>query len=362
MAQVPRTPHWRVLPALGVLITMAACSSGPAAPTNEPSDVPTSTATPADQPSAAPASADAAVVRDGEPWIVFQQFLGKSTVTLARPDGSGLHSPTTDVPGGDQTNPDWSPDGSQLVFVVATGGSEVLWVVNADGTDARLLADCQDGCLWVDDPDWSPDGRTVLFSRVSEGADGEVIGTLEQIEVASGDASVIVHAGPARFYAGQRWSPDGASIVLEVVSLAGATIDADVHDVSLAIIDVASPTPDGRELIGGGRFPETAAWVPDGSEIVFAALAEAGSSSGTDLYAIRTDGSGLRQITALGDQGGNATHPEVTADGSSVIFAATRPGADDSVVGQVSIGGGDVAPAIGEDFVEGVHPRVRPQP
>jgi Tol biopolymer transport system component len=234
---------------------------------------------------------------------------------LIRPDGSGLHSPTNDVPGGDQTNPDWSPDGSQLVFPVFDGTHEDLWVVNADGTGARLLADC------------------------------------------SGECSNIVRPEPGFAYAGQRWSPDGASIVLEVLRLSAPSLTADIEDVSLAIIDVAAPTPAGRELLGSKRFPETAAWSPDGSVIVFGALREPGASS-TDLFLIRPDGSGLRQIT----QGASATHPEVSRDGASVIFTASRPGMADSVLAQVPIGGGEITPATGTEFIAGVHPRVRPVP
>jgi Tol biopolymer transport system component len=347
---------------LGVLMAIAACSSSATVPSDAASSVPASSAAASAGPSGAAGSAEAEIVRAGEPWIAFQQFAGKSTVMLVRPDGSGLHSPTAGVAGGDQTNPDWSPDGSQLVFVVASGSTEVLWVVDADGSGARLLADCQEECLWVDDPDWSPDGESVLFSRVSEGADGAVIATLERIDVATGAVRVLVQAAAEHFYAGQRWSPDGNSVVLEVVSLAGATIDSDVDDVSLAIIDVASPTPAGRELIGSGRFPETAAWAPDGSEIVFAALEQEGSSSGTDLYAIRPDGSGLRRITTLTDDGGSATHPEVTADGTSIVFVATRSGSGESGLGQVDIGGGEITPATGAGFLDGAHPRMRPQP
>ena len=297
------------------------------------------------------------MVAAGKSWIAFQQFKGKSTIMLVRPDGSGLHSPTAEVAGGDQTNPDWSPDGSQLVFVVADGAHEVLWVVRADGTGARLLADCQADCAYLDDPAWSPDGRSVLFSRNGTGDGGAIVSTLEQIDVPSGRTVVIARADPAHFYAGQRWSPDGTSIVVEVVQLAGMTAASDVVDVSLAVIDVASPTPGGRELLGSERFPETAAWAPDGSIIVFGAL-EAAGASGTDLFAIRPDGTGLRRIT----RNAGGTHPEVTRDSSAVIFAATRPGGSDTVLARVDIDGGEIISATGPAFIEGVHPRLRPVP
>lgn len=355
MARVVRQLRSTVV--LGAAVAVAACSSTPA-----PSSV-ASSSTPgvaSAEPTVAATASVAPVVGPGEPWIAFQQFLGKSTVMLARPDGSGLHSPTVDVPGGDQTNPDWSPDGSQLVLAVRDGVSEDLWVVNADGTGARLLADCQGDCLFLDDPDWSPDGRAVLFSRVRN-VGGNPVSTLEQVDVASGASELLVEAEPAHFYAGQRWSPDGTSVVVEVLTLTGPSVDSDIKDVSLAIIDVAAPTPAGRELIGSGRFPETAAWAPDGSVIVFGAL-EAAGGSGTDLFAIAPDGSGLRRLTTLVAQGGSATHPDVTADSESVVFAATFPGEDGSVLGQVDIDGGEVTPATGTEFIDGVHPRVRPLP
>ncbi|HEX5828727.1 MAG TPA: hypothetical protein VFY23_14465 [Candidatus Limnocylindrales bacterium] len=294
---------------------------------------------------------------DGEPWIAFQQFLGKSAVMLVRPDGSGLHSPTRTVPGGDQTNPDWSPDGSRLVFAVASGSHENLWVVNADGTGARLLADCTGECANLDDPAWSPDGRSVLYSRNGTDAAGEVVSSLEQVDVASGASEVLVRAEPGHFYAGQRWSPDGKSIVLEVVELTGPDASSDVEDVSLAVIDVDSPTPEGRELLGSKRFPETAAWSPDGSLIVFGAL-EAPGQSGTSLYAIKPDGTGLRQLT----RDVRSTHPELSRDGSAVLFAATMPGRDSTVLAQVPLDGGEITPATGPEFIEGVHPRFRPVP
>lgn len=322
------------------------------------------TAMPSPWVAAAPAStspSSAPAVGADDPWIVFQQFKARSTVTLVRPDGTGLHSPTLDVPGGDQTNPDWSPDGSRLVFAHRQGAREDLWTVNADGSDARLLAGCEADCLNLDDPAWSPDGRTVLFSRMRRGDDGTAISTLEQVDTATGTTDVIVQADPAHFYAGQRWAPDGTSIVLEVVELTGTTIDSGVADVSLAMIDVTDPTPAGRELLGSGRFPETAAWAPDGSVIVFGAL-EAPGAGATDLYAIHPDGSGLRQVTTLAGIGGSATHPDVTADSGSVVFAATLPGEGETVLGQIDLEGGEVTPATGTSFVPGVHPRLRPVP
>lgn len=62
---------------------------------------------------------EAATVTSGEAWILYQASTTGQTVFLVRPDCTGAHSPTANVPGYNQTNPDWSPDGQQIVFVVS---------------------------------------------------------------------------------------------------------------------------------------------------------------------------------------------------------------------------------------------------
>ncbi len=54
-------------------------------------------------------------------------------------------------------DPDWSPDGSRLVF---TTGAEI-WVARADGSDAKRLVQFPNSS--ASKPRWSPDGRTVVF-------------------------------------------------------------------------------------------------------------------------------------------------------------------------------------------------------
>ena len=64
--------------------------------------------------------------------------------------------------GSDDNNPEWSPDSSKLTFIRQTGGySGALLIVNADGTNARVLArNTGSAATGL----WSPDGSKIAFT------------------------------------------------------------------------------------------------------------------------------------------------------------------------------------------------------
>jgi TolB protein len=100
-------------------------------------------------------------------------------------------------------NPDWSPDGSRLVFTSGNrdGGLEIC-VMNADGSGTVQLTDDD-----VDNgaADWSPDGTRIVF----DGFDAE--GVLQVYTVAVDAPGTTV----ARLTTGAAngkpvWSPDAS--------------------------------------------------------------------------------------------------------------------------------------------------------
>jgi Tol biopolymer transport system component len=119
---------------------------------------------------------------DGQ-WIAFirnKKFLRNTqvkTLFVVRPDGTGLRQLTTW--GLNADNPDWSPDGSQIVFatkaeVPAASG---IWTVHPDGSrlTALIKTHAPENFHY---PKWSPDGTKVIFAGRLDPTEGANLWTV----------------------------------------------------------------------------------------------------------------------------------------------------------------------------------------
>ena len=331
------SPIWRtyaLMTAVAALV-LAGCSAEVSAPTD---------------------TAPAAVP---QPRILFQG-MGSEHLLLgvARLDGTDVTYPLEDLPGGHQTNPEWSPDGSQVLVAVNDGRRDDLWIADADGSSPRMLLDCEAACRWLDDPSWSPDGSSVVYSRtVARGRTGW--GSLEQVDVATGEVSVIVPARLRDFTSGARWSPDGSQVVFEDVHKAGPGLEAEIVGVSLRIVDLVSGDV-GQPLTEPDLFAATADWSPDGSSIVYTALPRPDAEA-TDLFVIPPAGGKPRRVTTLSDQGGYAEEPTWRADSTRIVFSGKLPDSfQGGVLLTVSADGSTAPQELGDTTIIGRHPRVEP--
>ena len=297
---------------------------------------------------------------EAAPWVLFQQDAERVEVAMVRADGSDRMAPLHDLGTGHQSNPDWSPDGKRFVFAMSDGERDDLWVADADGGNAHLLLDCAFRCRWLDDPDWSPDGERIVYSRTIRRDDGWGIGTLETVELATGRVRVVLGPWKRHFTAGARFSPDGRRVVFERVHKAGRGPDADIDGVALGIVRLDEPGHPVRALTDPRLFAATADWSPDGTRIVYAALA-APDDPAPDLFWIRPRGGVPTRLTHLVADGGYAAEPGWLTDGTEVLFSGHLDGGTGSPeLLRVRRDGGGLGPAFGDRTVFGRHPRVQP--
>lgn len=68
----------------------------------------------------------------------------------------------------DQCDPKWSPDGSQILYVVSDSGFSNIYRMNSDGSSPVNLS--PDSSAYDTNPSWSPDGRQIVFASRRDGA------------------------------------------------------------------------------------------------------------------------------------------------------------------------------------------------
>ena len=59
--------------------------------------------------------------------------------------------------------PRFSPDGSEIAYTSDAGGGDNIWIMNADGSDARQLT--KEDFRLLNNPSWSPDGEYIAAKK-----------------------------------------------------------------------------------------------------------------------------------------------------------------------------------------------------
>jgi Tol biopolymer transport system component len=355
------------------LLAVVACSPGTAAsPTTAPATAGAAVSPPSDASSMAPSPSTEAEtpaaspglprITDGDPRIAYtthRQDEGGG-VYLMRLDGTDVVQLATDVRG-NLKHPDWSPDGAHVVFV--DEATEKMWIANLDGSPTTSIRVCDTiGC---DYPAWSPDGTKLAFSRYEskEGVTGPSAVGIYVLDLASGEVSTVVRLERPLLADVPRWSPDGARIVFGVDRM-----DDQANETGSAIAVVPAIGGDPHYLTEFEQFAYYPDWNRATDEIVFSTesiMFKEAPGPGDDtwnLYTVKPDGSGLRQVTKV-PVGQRLWNPTWTPDGTRITA-----GLEDTRVGvfvDPETGAVEPLPYVPSDskFTDKLgRPRVRPTP
>jgi TolB protein len=112
---------------------------------------------------------------DGK-WVAFERVTGlvpgQAGLFLVHPDGSGLRRLTDDSLGAGY--PRWSPDGKRILFTQNADGTTFLpgplWVVDIAGGAPVALTNPVDPGISMEG-DWSPDGSQIVYVYFAPGMD-----------------------------------------------------------------------------------------------------------------------------------------------------------------------------------------------
>lgn len=202
------------------------------------------------------------------------------------------------------SGPSWSPDGRAILFDGGEfGGEGELYVMDDDGNGLRRLTKTFEGeCAYA----WSGDGSEVFFARThGEGFDLYVVR-------ADGSDERRLTQTPLTVLPIE-WSPDRDRLLayreLE---------DADDDPVPFGNAEIFLVDSDGanlRNLTRHDAWDGDATWSPDGKRIAFTS----DRSGIDDLFLMKDDGSGVRQLTRDVD----VTSPAWSSDGAQIAFGGT---------------------------------------
>ena len=174
-----------------------------------------------------------------------------------------------------QHTPRWSPDGSQIAYLVGGQFLGELGIADATGNNARMLTRGMQ--IVRDEYDWSPDGAYIIFTTQRDG-------NYEIYRVNVSNGAIINLSRHASEDFSPKWSPNGDTI---------AFISSRNGGLHLFLMTVDGV--DIQQITADNNRPATLIWSPDAQWLVYTATPQFGFNR--QLYIASAGGGDVRQLT-----------------------------------------------------------------
>lgn len=244
--------------------------------------------------------------------LIYTGNVGKTRqLFTVRADGTGTRQLTNLA--GENGNGAWSPDNRRIAFERSLPKFAAIYVIKADGTGLRRVSHSQ----FATDPAWSPNGRRIVFMRENHKPRFETGLTL-----ADPDGGHVTKLTRGLFDHPGDFSPDGRRITFVRAN----------RDRGSAIFVIGVNGRGLKRLTPYAPNYDRPTWSPDGKRILFNSYSEPHPGKSANLYTVRPDGSGLKQLTEIAGGEINAFGAQWSPDGTQIIYHKVGPDLSDLFV------------------------------
>ncbi len=239
-------------------------------------------------------------------------FSRSGDIFTVEPDGSSARRITRRA--ATEHMPTWSPDHGRIAFL---SWSRRIVVVDADGSDRRVLHRLPRRFEGITGLAWSPDGSRLAFAierrkNPDHPFGAKDCGQIRWMSAAGGRTHVVINGEP--HITGISWSPDGAWLAIGFEHQNMTRACGDDRPLGLARVRL-----DGSRLHGIG--PDLATdpdWRPDGRVIAYRDWRRTCHACG-EIWVVRPDGSRNHVLTPVPASEGGLRQPRYSPSGQRLV-------------------------------------------